>query len=861
MMKGADYLGATMTLCTSLCLTSVPLCALDSQSLTVGSSQATIKLMRDGDLRSYDLSTNVELRDNNPPGQQITISEAPDRANIRTGNLLFDGLYAMANSEALANSVSQISDRAYDNGNPIQIDAFQTGESWKYVWTRDLSYSLYLALAGFDPARAVDSLLFKASVLKPTVAGGFENQIIQDTGSGGSYPVSTDRVVWAMGAAKTLTYLAPAERQEFLEKAYPILSETIEQDRQLVFDPKDGLYRGEQSFLDWREQTYPGWTKGNVLPIAMSKALSVNAANYFLLKTTAEYAGQLNRRDEQSKYSTWANDLKEAINRNLYDRKAGLYRSYLLSDDGSYETPVDRYDLLGESLAILFGIADQAQAESIIKNYPIGPFGPPVVWPQEKSVQIYHNQSIWPFVTAYWLKAAQKADNVNAVDAGINSLEELAAFNLSNMENYDFVSGRSHSTDGPRKGPVIDSRRQLWSVAAYLSMVQDTVFGLETSTTGIRFQPYVTAKLRNGTFESTDVIKLCGFAYQGTQSQVNVHLPPVGSISNGACVVDRMELNGKPLTSDFVKADFLKHSNVWDIFLKAPTSAPADTPLRIVDVSNERAICGPIQPVWADGPQGGLEIDTGHVALNFREDQTENVTFNIYRDGQLCAQGVKDTKWVDPLSDDYQTTVHSYAVAAVDASSGTVSHLTPSRTYRAGDQEQIIDAKDIRNQGGNLVGNSHFENWGAPSDKLETSSFQVKYPGRHLIRVQFSNGAGPVSTGITCAVKKLEILKAGSEEPIASGYLVMPQSGDWTRWDMSSSVSAILNPGDNYSIRIAEDNYSHNMSYMKNNDSYTAGTGGGNKSSNYVNIASVYVLFAGPVDQGSSLKTANINQH
>jgi hypothetical protein len=850
-----------MTLCSSLYLTSVPLSALDSQSLSVGSSQATISLISDGDLRTYNLSTNAKLRDNNPASQQITISEDPTHANIRTGNLLFDGLYALAVSEALANSVSQISDASYDNGVPIQIDAFQTGESWKYVWTRDLSYSLYLALAGFDPSRAVDSLLFKASMLKPTVVGGFENQIIQDTGSGGSYPVSTDRVVWAMGAAKTLTYLAPKDRQAFLEKIYPFLCDTIEQDRQLVFDPSDGLYRGEQSFLDWREQTYPGWTKGNVLPIAMSKALSVNAANYFLLRTAAEYSGLLNRREAQARYTTWANDLKESINLNLYDPRSGLYRSYLLSDDGSYEIPVDRYDLLGESLAILFGIADQGQAESIIKNYPTGPFGPPVVWPQEKSVPIYHNQSMWPFVTAYWVKAAQKANNVNAVDAGIQSLKELAALNLSNMENYDFVSGLSHSNDGARKGPVIDSRRQLWSVAAYLSVIQDTVFGLDTSAAGIRFAPYVTAKLRNGTFPSTDVLQLHNFVYQGTHNQVNVHLPPAGSFTEGACVVDRTELNGKPLTGEFVSANSLQSMNVWDIFLKAPTTPTPDAALRIVDVSNERAICGPLQPVWQDGPQGGLGLESGRVVLNYREDETENVTFNIYRDGQLCAQGIKETKWVDPMSDDYQTAVHSYAVASVDASSGTVSHLTPSRSFRTEDQKLIIEAKDIRNQGGNLVGDSHFENWGQSSDELETSSFQVKQPGRHLIRVQFSNGAGPINTGITCAVKKLEILKAGSEEPVASGYLVMPQSGDWTRWDMSSSVSAVLTPDEKYSIRIVEDNCSRNMSYMNNNESYSAGTGGGDKSSNYVNVSSVYVLFAGPVDQGPDLKTANVNPH
>ena len=49
----------------------------------------------------------------------------------------------------LQNSVSQIKDGAYGNGAPFKLEAYQTGEFWTYVWTRDLSYSVNLALAWF----------------------------------------------------------------------------------------------------------------------------------------------------------------------------------------------------------------------------------------------------------------------------------------------------------------------------------------------------------------------------------------------------------------------------------------------------------------------------------------------------------------------------------------------------------------------------------------------------------------------------------------------------------------------------------------------------------------------------------------
>ena len=813
-------------------------------AVTAGQAEATINLLSDGHLRTYHLKTTAVLRDHQPADQQITFSEVPGHATIRTGNVLFDGLYAMTIKEARANSVSRISDDAYAGGMPIQIEAFQTGELWKYVWTRDLSYALDLGLAGFDPARAVNSLLFKASVAKASVKGGINHQIVQDTGSGGSYPVSTDRVVWAMGAHATLKYLPAPDRRAFLLKIYPTLLGTIEQDRRLVFDPGDGLYRGEQSFLDWREQTYPGWTKGNVLAVAMSKALSVNAANYILLTHAAGYARLLGQSNEQTRYERWASELRDAVNQRFWDPKNGLYSTYLLSEDGvSDSVPVARYDLLGVSLAILSGLADERQATAIVENYPTGPFGPPVVWPQEKTVPIYHNQGIWPFVTAYWIKAARQVGHTAAVDAGIHSLAQLASLNLSHMENFDFVTGQAHEDSGPRQGPQVNSRRQLWSVAGYFSMVHDVVFGRETSWEGIRFRPYITANLRNDIFRATDTIDWRDFAFQGTQNHIRVQLPPRGAFTHGACIVERVELNGKMIDTDFVKAGDLQPVNEWHVVLKAPALPSPLAPLRIVDVVDERTIFGPVQPRWKERMQGGITLEGNHLSLNYEHDDPTNVSFDIYRDGQRCAEGIRQTKWADPESGNYRDTVHSYRVAAVDMKSGSVSHLTPSRSYRMPDQEQVIPARVMHGPGAKLVAGHHFERWGEPDEELVTTPFTVTRRGRYLVRAEFANGAGPIHTGIACAVKRLEVRRIGAGETVAAGYLVMPQSGDWKRYDLSSAVKAELQPGDRYTLRVSEDEYCRNMSYLKSNERYTASAGGGERSYNQINFAALHLLY------------------
>lgn len=811
-------------------------------ALKQGEWLAEISAREKDQLRSYEMRSNVPLRDNNPADKQIRFSESNDQAVLRSGSLMLDGLYAMAVHEARQNSVSEIKDFAYNRGEPFRLEAFETGEKWNYVWTRDLAYSVHLALAGFDPERSVSSLLFKTSDLKPSVKGGYRHQIIQDTGSGGSYPISTDRVVWALGAWETLKYLQGAERASFLKTIYPILRDTIEQDRILVYDPADGLYRGEQSFLDWREQTYPGWTKEDVIPIAMSKALSVNVLNCHLLSTASESAAALNEKEEAARYAAWAEELKSAINEHFYDPEAGLYSTYLISD-GLCSVRANRYDLLGLSLAILLDVADAAQAAGIIENYPVGPHGPPVVWPFERTVPVYHNQGIWPFVTAYWIKAARKAGHADAVDLGAESLQRLAAFNLSNMENYDFVTGLAHVDGHPvLNGPVINSRRQLWSVAGFLSLVHDVVFGLETSLDGIRFRPCITEKMRTDTFASSDSVELRNFTYSGSVNTVRIHLPPVKEKAGGVYAVRDVLLNGVSVGDAFVPAEKLRSSNRWDLYLEVDDVHSAEESLRVVDVRNKRSLYGPLQPQWASGPDAGITEKDGKLRLNFTHIGMDDpdVVFNIYRNGKLVAEGVNTTTWLDEAFVEPAFIARCYTVEAVDSLTGNASHMTPFLRHTNREHRLVIPADEMKNRGGILVADHHFEHWGLPTHELHTRFFTVSQSGRYVIRVQYSNGT-PIYSGITCGVKILEVLEGEKGRSLENGYLIMPHTESWDRWSMSSPICLQLEAGTEYHLRIGENEYSRNMSYLDRNENYTLFAGGGDKGFNYVNIASLHV--------------------
>ncbi len=53
-----------------------------------------------------------------------------------------------------------------------------------------------------------------------------------------------------------------------------------------------------------------------------------------------------------------------------------------------------------------------------------------------------------------------------------------AALYGSNMENYELLTQGQHVDEGKLSGPVVNSPRQLWSVAGYFAVVTEGVFGL-----------------------------------------------------------------------------------------------------------------------------------------------------------------------------------------------------------------------------------------------------------------------------------------------------------------------------------------------------------------------------------------------
>lgn len=794
-------------------------------------------------VRTYAQSTTMQLRD---PGPQYAVySEADGLPITRTGSLAFDALFALAGAEMKQDSVSEIKDGNYNGGAAIPCECFETGEKWHYVWTRDLSYAADLGLAMLDPSRTRNSLDFKVSsfrkgiVKAPQVAGGADGlQIIQDTGSGGSWPVSTDRVTWAFGAEEALKSLPPAERKPFAARALKALSNTIENDRIAAFDKAVGLYTGEQSFLDWRDQSYAAWIVNDLSSMASSKSLSTNVGHYKALTLAASLASEHGDDASAQKYNAWARELKKSINMRLWLPGAGMYSSLTAGHfDGA---PMHKFDWLGQALAIVTGIADDAKARSILARYPHGPMGAPVIYPQQQGMPVYHNRAMWPFVTAYGLKAAAMAGNVSVADAAYDALMRGAAVNLSNMENLEWLSGQPlllDETNPSLIGPVINSKRQLWSVGAYLGMVVENVFGVSMEAGGIHVRPFITAKLRREAFGKTAAISLQRLRLHGKQIDVRVELPPV-SQANGYYEVARVMLNGAP-ASQQLRWDQLKAANSVTVTLGVLRDGEQAIHRVSADPYAESPVVfGPREPVIARlAPEQGnavaLDIGAGGNAAG--------TVYNVYRDGKLVAAKLAAGTWRDPAA----TAGSCYAVEAQFETSGNRSHHSAPHCLDGGMHIPVTDARvksSVDVQGPNpRFSAPHIKGWGKPGDRFVVEGIKMDSAGLYRVQVQYHNAANQINLGISGGVKWLA-LKDASGRTVAQGVVQLPharvEKAD-TPLVYSTPLEARLKAG-TYRLELSD---FYNMSYLESNSTFSA-AGGVDGPSNRFDIYGVRLIKA-----------------
>ncbi|MDP9089756.1 MAG: DUF4968 domain-containing protein [Pseudomonadota bacterium] len=781
-----------------------------------------------GTRRSYQFSKTA----NAGPSDRL-VSEPAGRPYLRSGNLMFDALFALSIADEKLDEVSQIRDDSFNNGQPIDCVCFNTGEKWPYVWTRDISYSIDLGLAAIDPKRALNSLLFKTSGLRADLLRGQlkpVSVVAQDTGSGGSWPVSTDRVVWITAASEVLDYLPKDERPAAAAKLYAVARDTVEQDRAFAFDAYAGLYRGETSFLDWREQNYPAWSRNDVASIASGYALSTNVLHLIALRRTAQLA-QASGAPGAARYLRWADDLHRVINARFWQAQDGLYASYLSAPPNS--VPSNSYDLLGLSLAIIHGIADEKQARAILQHYPVSAAGPPVLWPEQPDIAIYHNRAIWPFVTAYALRASKTAKQPELGSELAESLIRGAALSLSNMENFEFLTQAVRFEDGTLSGPVINSRRQLWSVAGYLNMVFDTFWGLQVHDGRVSIKSWLPARLVHSLFAGQRLMSLHDVQVGGKLLNVTLKLPQVLP-STGWLEAQSLSLNGKQMTGSAFNLNRLrpKQSNELLVAMRPAASGAAQTITRIpfgnsddLTPAQRRRVFAPPSP---SAP--AMKLTDATVTLTWAGIAPE-ASVQLYRNGRLLSADAGRGQFVDQSVRDQGIVCYSLTQRFKDTGLTSLSGRETCTSAPTYGELKPNDGTPSRA----LDGVARYVDWGLPSQELR-SSFAPSASGWYRVALKYANFHGPINTGITAAVKTVTA-RCGSEAE-QTGSVAMPHLAEAGSWGLSTGFFFKASGNAACELRIRD---GVNMSYLSHFARYTGGEGGQTGALNRADIATAQI--------------------
>ena len=357
--------------------------------------------------------------------------------------------------------------------NIVETDAgkyFGAGKGFgATVYTRDIAYSGILGLNRLYPDLMLDSirhtrevrakLMFRVpegqaprGIDAPWIEEACDEREFQRKWHTNSYSRATDDVVWLWCAADLLAEAGLDHEWGWL---YKTGERFFSEFYRPFFDADDGLYFGQASFIDihfadHKATGYPqDWSGEDCI---MVKSLSTNCLYVLGLNAMAQAARQLGRDAEATAWDERGRQLKHAIRRELR-RDDGAFL-YFKDRNGQRQ---NRREALGASLAVISGVAAGKDMEPALRDYPVTDGGVPLFHPFFDNDTWYHNNSSWPFVDTFFIKAQEMADGICR-----------AAQNAALLARTCIKDGTFHEVTDYRSREVKGSKSQLWTAAAFI---------------------------------------------------------------------------------------------------------------------------------------------------------------------------------------------------------------------------------------------------------------------------------------------------------------------------------------------------------------------------------------------------------
>lgn len=616
--------------------------------------------------------------------------------------------------------------------NAVEPDTtLRTGKEWAGVWTRDVSYSIILSMAYMQPEASMISLKKKVNA---------NGRIIQDTGSGGAWPISSDRMIWAVAAYEV--YKVTGDK-EWLNFIYPVIRDSFEDDFKTTHNKLTGLVKGETSFIDWREQSYPKWMQ--TADIYNSESLNTSIVHAEGLRILSKIADEMGDFNAAEKYRKASEEIASAINNHFWMSDKGYYGMYTYGRENMILNP--RAETLGESLAIIFDIADPERAKTISQNNPTTPYGTAIFYPQISDMPSYHNNALWPFVASYWTLACAKAGNEQATLQGIGSVFRPAALFATNKENFNLDNG-DIATE-------LNSSNMLWSLSGNIAITCRILFGINYEADGLSFSPFVPKTL-------SDTRTLSNFKYRN--ATLNITVEGYGNR------IKHFSLNGKE-QKPFIPADISGENDIHIIM--DCEDIPA---MRVNNVPNLKAPLTPIAWIENDCLCWNPIEYIGHyeVLLNGKRiAKTNQTSYKLTSEGEWQVIGVSN-EGVESFASEPRSNAESFIIQ-------------PSN------EKTSMKSEEISYQPTQPIAGFMGEGFVEIDHTTDAINIPIKMKkaGEYAIYIRYANGNGPVNTENKCAIRTISV----DGEKI--GIAVMPHRGiaNWNDWGMTNALKANLSAG------------------------------------------------------------------
>ncbi|MBN2303864.1 MAG: hypothetical protein JXQ72_05275 [Anaerolineae bacterium] len=376
-----------------------------------------------------------------------------------------------------------------------------------------------------------------------------------------------DIVIWTLGA--WWDFLFTGDR-DFLALALEVTRHTLAYFERTEFDAALNLFRGPAVYGDgvsaypdiYAETSAEGGSESggecNILAWTRHHPTQVARPGYglpmFTLSTNCLYhhvyvlALRMARELRLSPDPAWARRaaaIKASLNRYFWQPEAGTYL-YLRDPFGH----CDHQEGLGHCLALLFGVADDRQAESIFLHQRITPAGIPCLWPTfdryqqvERGAFGRHSGTVWPHIQALWAHAAALHRRIDLFAFELFKLAEHACRDNHFTELYHPFTGQPYGGlqeggSGPDRNRWRSEPRQTWSATGFVRMILMGLLGLGFAPDGVRFSPLVPGDVGH--------IQLSGLPYRDMLLDITVE--------GSGTQIAAFRLNGQPGGSPFLSA-------------------------------------------------------------------------------------------------------------------------------------------------------------------------------------------------------------------------------------------------------------------------------------------------------------------